>query len=173
MTKKPVEKVADRPIPKDVPVQSPVSGPVASPAPQTLSHMFGEIVWLMTQSSLHKHFSLVDLEWMVMPALLLQQYQVFHQEGRPIGVALWAFLSEEAEAKLSVTPVRLRPDEWKSGDRCWLVDLIGPVATAENRLVDAMLGDLQRTALKGQAFRFHRTDTATRKREVVLAEVKP
>jgi cytolysin-activating lysine-acyltransferase len=142
-------------------------------APHTVSHILGEIVWLMTQSPLHKHFALVDLEWMVMPPILLQQFRVFHDTGRPVGVALWAFLSEEAEAKLSLTPVRLRPDEWKSGDRCWLVDLIAPVATTENRLADAMLMDLQQTALKGQAFRFHRTDPATGKKEVVLVEVNP
>jgi cytolysin-activating lysine-acyltransferase len=142
-------------------------------APHTVSHMFGEIVWLMTQSPAHKHYALADLEWMVMPAVLLNQYRLFHDQGRPVGAALWAFLSEEAEAKLSLNPPRLRPDEWKSGDRCWLVDLIAPGATEENKLAALMLEDLRRTALKGQAFRFHRTDPATRKREVVLAEVKP
>jgi cytolysin-activating lysine-acyltransferase len=139
-------------------------------APHTVSHMLGEIVWLMTQSPLHKHFALADLEWMVMPPILLQQFRVFHDKGRPVGVALWAFLSEEAEAKLSLTPVRLRPDDWKSGDRCWLVDLIAPQATADNTLVAAMLGDLQRTALKGQMFSFHRTNLATGAREAMKIE---
>ncbi len=52
-----------------------------------------------------------DLEWMVMPPILLNQYRVFHDQGRPVGVALWAFLSAEAEAKLSPSPPRLRPDD--------------------------------------------------------------
>jgi cytolysin-activating lysine-acyltransferase len=142
-------------------------GRLADDAPHTVSHMFGEIVWLMSQSPLHKHFAIADLEWMVMPALLLTQYRLFHQEGRPIGAALWAFLSEEAEAKLSLVPVRLRPDEWKSGDRCWLMDLIAPGATAENTLTAVILDDLRRTALKGFSFTFHRTDLASGKREVV------
>ncbi len=121
----------------------------------------------MTQSPLHRHFALADLEWMVMPAVLLNQYRLFHDQGRPVGAALWAFLSEEAEAKLSLTPVRLRPDEWKSGDRCWLVDLIAPWATVENRLAALMLEDLRATALKGQPFFFHKTDGATGRREIV------
>jgi cytolysin-activating lysine-acyltransferase len=136
-------------------------------APHTVSHMFGEIVWLMSQSAAHKHFAIADLEWMVMPALLLNQYRLFHHQGRPIGAALWAFLSEEVEAKLSLNPVRLRPDEWKSGDRCWLVDLIAPGATAESKLAAVMLDDLRRTALKGQRFSFHKTDLATGKKEVM------
>lgn len=143
---------------------------LADNAPHTVSHMFGEIVWLMTQSATHKHFALADLEWMVMPTLLVNQYRLFHDKGRPVGVALWAFLSEEAEAKLSMSPVRLRPDEWKSGDRCWLIDLISPFATPDNKIVTAMLADLQQTALKGQSFKFHKTDTATGKREVVTVE---
>jgi cytolysin-activating lysine-acyltransferase len=76
-------------------------------------------------------------------------------------------LSEEAEAKLSLSPVRLRPDEWKSGDRCWLVDLIAPGATADNRLAAVMLNDLRRTALKGRNLRYHKVDLATGKREVM------
>jgi cytolysin-activating lysine-acyltransferase len=136
-------------------------------APHTVSHMLGEIVWLMSQSAAHKHFAIADLEWMVMPALLLNQYRLFHHESRPIGAAIWAFLSEEAEAKLSMTPVRLRPDEWKSGDRCWLVDLISPGATVENKLAAVMLADLQRTALSGLRFSFHKTDLVTGKREVI------
>jgi cytolysin-activating lysine-acyltransferase len=136
-------------------------------APHTVSHMFGEIVWLMTQSPQHKHFALADLEWMVMPALLLNQYRLFHNEGRPIGAALWAFLSEEAEAKLSMSPPRLRPDEWKSGDRCWLVDLITPGATVENKHTAVMVADLRQTGLKGQAFSFHQIDPATGNRRKI------
>jgi len=114
--------------PKQAEAPKPVDR-VPDSAPHTVSHMFGEIVWLMSQSPKHKHYSLADLEWMVMPALLLRQYRLFHDEGRPVGAALWAFLSEEAEAKFSEKPLRLRPDEWKSGDRCWVIELIAPGAT--------------------------------------------
>lgn len=130
-------------------------------APHTVAHMLGEIVWLMSQSPSHKHFSIADLEWMVMPPVLLKQFRVFHDKGRPVGAALWGFLSGEAEAKLMLSPPRLRPDEWKSGNRCWLIDLIAPGATAGNKLPALLIADLQRTALKGQAFFCHQTDAKT------------
>ncbi len=114
----------------------------------------------MTQSPLHRHFALADLEWMVMPPILLNQYRVFHDQGRPVGVALLAFLSEEAEAKLSLSPPRLRPDEWKSGDRCWLVDLVAPASPAENKLAAAMLSNSKKARLKRFSFKLHQTDTA-------------
>jgi len=155
--------------PPTAPKLPPGSGPgQAHSAPHTVSHMFGEIVWLMTQSPLHKHFALADLEWMVMPALLLNQYRLFHDKDhdRPVGAALWAFLSPETEVKYSASPLRLRPDEWKSGETCWVIDLIAPGANAENKLAGIMLTDLQRTALNGRSFKFHRTDP-TGKRDVV------
>ena len=142
------------------------TGRLPDSAPHTVSHMLGEIVWLMTQSPVHKHFALADLEWMVMPPILLGQYRLFHDKGRPVGAALWAFLSEEAEGKMSLIPPRLRPDEWKSGESCWVIELIAPGANAENKLAGVMLTDLQRTALKDRSFKFHRTDP-TGKRDVV------
>ena len=96
-----------------------------------------------------------------MPPILLNQYRVFHDQGRPVGAATWAFLSEEAEAKLNAKPPRLRPDEWKSGDRCWLVDLIAPFATKETQMAARMLADLSHTALRGLNFQFLRPGMST------------
>jgi hypothetical protein len=55
----------------------------------------------------------------VLPVLSQIQSRLFHEQGRPLGAALWVVLPEEA--KLSLPSPRLRSDEWKSGDRCWLV----------------------------------------------------
>ncbi len=140
---------------------------VAQTAKPTVSHMLGEITWLLTQSPTHKHFALADLEWLVMPPLLLEQYRVFRGDTTPVGVALWANLSPDAEAKLNAGAGRMRPDEWKSGDRLWLVDLIAPFATPDNKMVEAMMADLIQHPFKGKKFKFHKTDAATGKREVI------
>jgi len=100
-----------------------------------------------------------------------------------MGMALWAMLSEEAEQKLNDMvmgnkgPVRLRPDEWRSGDRLWLIDLIAPFATPENKQAQIMLADLLQNGLahvlpkaKGRVLKLHNTDAETGKRDVV--EVK-
>jgi len=125
-----------------------------APVKPTVAHMMGEMVWLMSQSPVHKHYAIADLEWMIMPPLLLEQYRVFRDKDRPIGVALWAYLSEEAERKLTEGVVRLHPKDWKSGDRLWLVEIIAPFHTADNRMVERMLVDLQSTSLKGKKFKF-------------------
>ncbi|GAB4528981.1 MAG: hypothetical protein Kow00133_17810 [Amphiplicatus sp.] len=137
----------------------------------TVSHVLGEIVWLYSQSPTHKHFTIGDLEWMVMPAILLEQFRIFHGEKAPVGVAVWAWLSEEAERRLKDAVAagrgaRLKPDEWKSGDRLWVLDLVAPLATPDNKLVEAMLADLAQNVFPGRTIRLHATDPATGKREM-------
>lgn len=137
----------------------------------TVSHMLGEVTWLLSQSPTHKHFTIGDLEWMVMPAILLEQFRVFHGDNHPLGFALWAHLSEDAEARLTGAVAagqgaRLRPDDWKSGDRLWLIEIVAPLATPDNKLNEAMVADLIQNVFTGKKFKFHSADPATGKREV-------
>ena len=91
----------------------------------------------------------------------------FKGEGNaPIGVALWAWLNEEAENQLDKPPGRLKPDQWKSGDQLWLVEMVAPGATQQNMLRETMVADLLKTSLKNKSFKYHHNDPALKKREV-------
>lgn len=61
---------------------------------KTVSQVLGEITWLMTQSPRHKAIPLGDLEWLLMPAILLRQFRIFYKGEQPVGVALWALADE-------------------------------------------------------------------------------
>jgi cytolysin-activating lysine-acyltransferase len=143
--------------------QSPGSSP-------TVSHILGEMAWLLTQSPLHRAMQIGDIEWLCMPALLKRQFYLFRDGERPVGLALWAKCGPEAEAKLDrgmIEPEnRLTLEEWDSGERVWLVDLIAPFASNENRQREIMIADLISGPLKGIEFRFHQTDPATGQRKV-------
>jgi len=137
----------------------------------TVSQMLGEITWILSQSPLHRQRTIADLEWMVMPAILLEQFRVFRGDDVPVGYAVWAFLSEAAEKRFNDVAMtgqmsRLLEHEWNSGDRIWLVDLIAPKANAENRLQDAMLADLLQNVFPQKSIKFHATDPVTGQREV-------
>lgn len=144
--------------------------PAAQAAPPTVSHMLGEMTWLLTQSPLHKVFAIGDLEWLVMPALIHQQFYMFRDGDQPVGLAMWAKCTPAAAAKLDrgmIEPEnRLTLEEWASGEQVWLVDLIAPFATAENKQREIMIADLISKPLKGVAFHFHQTDPNTGKRTV-------
>ena len=125
-----------------------------------------------------------------MPAIVFEQFRVFRfgplpgsenldvaafaklgltKEGlqtMPLGVAIWARLSEAAEAKLE-RGERLNAEDWRSGDRVWLVELISPFATPENKLLEAMLLDLMQGPFKHTPFNLHRTDPKTGRRDKV------
>jgi cytolysin-activating lysine-acyltransferase len=161
--------------------------------PRTVAEALGQIVWVLSQSPLHRELKLKVLETTFMPAVVHEQFRVFRfgplpgldtvdpaqfqkfgltkdgLEQMPLGVAIWAHLNEAAEAKLE-RGEPLTPDEWRSGDRTWLLELISPFATEENKLSQAMLIDLMNGPFKGKPFNLHRTDPATGRRERVRVD---
>ncbi|HEY0028115.1 MAG TPA: toxin-activating lysine-acyltransferase [Allosphingosinicella sp.] len=140
----------------------------------TVSHILGEITWLFTQSPLHRALAIGDLEWLVMPALILRQFYIFRDGDRPVGLALWARCGPEAVAKLErgmLEPEdRLSLEEWSSGDSIWLVDLIAPFSDGANRHREVMMADLISGPLAAQRFSFHHTNPVTGERTVQVVE---
>lgn len=110
--------------------------PAPAGAAKKTSEVLGEIVWLMSQSPLHKQFFVSDLEWFVMTPMLLQQFRLFYDKQKPVGVVFWASVSEEVEARLAAGTSRMRPQDWKSGDRLWVVEAIAPFGGAEEMVKD-------------------------------------
>ena len=124
-------------------------------AAQTVSQVLGEIVWLMSQSPAHKQFFIDDLEWLVMTPIMLQQFRLYYQDAppaqggkRPIGVVLWGLVSDEVDARLTAGTTRLRPHDWKSGDKAWVVEVIAPFGGG-----DAMVADLKAQVFKDRELR--------------------
>lgn len=139
---------------------------------------FGEIVSVLMRSPHYKHYSLSDLEWLVVPPLLNNQFslaEAHNKEGgfaAPVGVALWASVSEEVDAKLTEglnRPIRLRPDEWRSGDILWMIDAVGAPQT-----VNALLERMASTVFQNKPFKVRAVDKeGTRSIKIVQAGEKP
>jgi cytolysin-activating lysine-acyltransferase len=94
--------------------------------PKTVSQVLGEITWLMTQSPRHKAIALGDLEWLLMPAILLRQFRVFYKGEQPVGVALWALADDLVAKRVDAGDNRLSAVEWKSGSNMRIVELVAP-----------------------------------------------
>lgn len=144
--------------------------------PKTVSQVLGEVTWLLTQSPIHKQLFIADLEWFVMPPILLEQFRVFYgpvPEGAPEGstptpaaVALWAMVTAETEARLESGGYKLRVDEWRAGDRPWLIELIAPFGAQ-----DEILRDLAASVFRGASFKFHMTGPDGRRRVASSADL--
>ena len=112
-----------------------------------LQASLGEAVMLLSRDPKWRHASLADLEWLLLPAISANQFmtlrgKVKDKDGKetgltiPVGLALWAKVSEEVDAKLKAqkdagAPFRLAPQDWKSGDIAWLMLSVGPEAIVE------------------------------------------
>jgi cytolysin-activating lysine-acyltransferase len=96
------------------------------PPPKTVAQVLGEITWLMTQSPRHKVIPFGDLEWLVMPAILLRQFRIFYQGEQPVGVALWALADDLAAKRIDAGDTRLAAVEWKSGSNLRIIDIVAP-----------------------------------------------
>lgn len=146
----------------------------AGSGPVTFSHLLGEMTWLLTQSPLHRGFAIGDLEWLIMPPLIHQQFYIFRNGDRPVGLALWAQCSPQTAGKLErgmIEPEnRLTLEEWNEGGEIWLVDLVAPFADTRNRHREIMIADLISGPLAGRAFNFHQTDPATGERKVTTVD---
>ncbi len=110
--------------------------PAPTEASRTVAGVLGEITWLMTQSPNHKGFFISDLEWMIMVPVMLQQFRLFYDKDKPIGVALYARVNDEVEERLKSGSARLRPQDWKSGDKLWIVEIIAPFGGHEAMMTD-------------------------------------
>jgi len=93
---------------------------------KTVAQVLGEVAWLMTQSPRHKQVALGDLEWLVMPALLLGQFRIFYQGEQPVGVALWALADDTVAKRIDGGDNRLTAVECKSGSNLRIIELVAP-----------------------------------------------
>lgn len=105
-----------------------------------MTRLLGQIVTLLGQSPGHRHVFVSDLEWLVLPALIARQARVWRRQTEngsiPVIYASWALVDAEVEARLRQGQTRLKPTEWRSGDRAWLIDLVAPFGGSDAALTE-------------------------------------
>jgi hemolysin-activating ACP:hemolysin acyltransferase len=117
---------------------------------------FGGAVSLFMRSPAHRHYTMADLEWCLLPALALNQLmtaEARQPDGQavPAAIVLWARVSPEIDTRLSAAPrypIRLHPNEWRSGEVIWIVDAVG-----EPKAVEQCIDGLAKTAFQGNKFK--------------------
>jgi cytolysin-activating lysine-acyltransferase len=98
--------------------------------------MLGPVAWLMMQQGATRHAFLSELEWRVLPPLVLEQAKLYMKDTMPIAFVSWAKLSADAAERFRQPPHRLGPADWMSGDQVWIVDLVAPFGNAAEVLKD-------------------------------------
>ncbi len=88
--------------------------------------LLGMVVWLWMRSEVHRPTPLYALQTMVLPALKYRQFVLGREAGTPVFFCSWASFSEAAEERYLDSPKDLRDEDWRSGDRLWLLDWVAP-----------------------------------------------
>ena len=99
---------------------------------------FGKVVMAMMMLPRYRQQTLSDLQHLVLEPLIRDRIAIAERAGENAaasdiaGVAIWASLSDEAEARLMDQvrggnwPLKLRSEDWNSGSNNWLIDVIAP-----------------------------------------------
>lgn len=153
----PARRKRDRPAPAPAAPVAEAAAPQASlPGDETgrddMSRLFGQVVSLLGQSPAHRHLFVSDLEWLVLPALTARQARIWRRQTErgtvPVAYVSWAMVNGEVEERLLRGQVRLKPTEWRCGDRPWLIDVVAPYGGAE-----AAIAELAEKVFPGQTLR--------------------
>ncbi|KJK22738.1 RTX toxin-activating protein C [Burkholderiaceae bacterium 16] len=107
--------------------------------------LLGPVSWLLMNNAPTRHIFFADLEWRVMPPLILEQAKLYMKGEMPTAFVTWAYLSDTIAERFAKPPYHLAPGDWKSGDNLFLIDLIAPYGGAKD-----VLDDLKQTALAGK-----------------------
>lgn len=107
--------------------------------------LLGPVTWLMMQQAYSRHTLLSELEWRVLPALVLDQAKLYMKDDAPVAFASWARFSEAAAQRYRNSPHQLTAADWASGDQVWLIDVFTPFGGAQD-----VLKDLRENVLAGQ-----------------------
>jgi cytolysin-activating lysine-acyltransferase len=164
----PIEMTVLSDEPADGPDLAAATAPAEEAPPGTLRrepNVYASAIWLMQLSRRHRHLFLADLEWALMPPLALKQFRLFHKDGTPVALATWAFVSDEVEERLNQGRMRLKPEEWKSGDNCWLIDVVAPPT-----VVKQVVQDVMKSILCGRKVKYFGRDAETGKGNVFEGE---
>jgi hemolysin-activating ACP:hemolysin acyltransferase len=127
-------------------------------------------VALFLRSPAHRHYTLADLEWCLLPALARGQFMVAEAklpdgQAVPAALVLWARVSVEVDARLSAAPrypIRLHPNEWQSGDVIWIVDAVG-----EPKAAQQCIETLTMAAFHGRQFKMLLPNVAPKRTALV------
>jgi len=100
---------------------------------------FGKVVMAMMMLPRYRNQSIADLNHLVLDPLIRDRIAIAYpgkteddQMADITGVAIWASVSDEVDAtireqiKAGTFPLRLKSEDWNSGNNNWLIDVIAP-----------------------------------------------
>lgn len=119
MTDKNIEAVAALEQAKDALAKLPILGPV---------------MWLYARDPMKKYMFVGDIDWAILPPIVLDQCRLYTKGGLPYAFVTWAVVSQAVAERLRSSQPKIAPHEWKSGEEVWIIDAVAPFGQLEETL---------------------------------------
>ena len=125
------------------PAQS-TAQPTEAAVRESVLTRFSQVVLSLINVPRYAHLPISDLQKLVVDPLVRNRIALANSntkdsEARPlVGIAIWASVSDTVDQKIreqiasGLFPIRLEAEDWASGERIWLLDLVAsskPLAT--------------------------------------------
>lgn len=107
--------------------------------------ILGPALWLYARDPFKKYTFIADLDWAILPAIILDQCRLYTRNGIPFAFFTWALVSDTVDQRLRSGAPRIAPHEWQSGPHLWLIDIVTPFGQTEE-----MIAELRKAQFAGQ-----------------------
>ena len=124
---------------------------------------FGKVAMAMMMLPRYRNQTLADLQHLVLEPLIRDRIAIAYpsdKDSNPAtdiaGLAIWASVSDETDARIreqikaGTFPVRLKPDDWTSGEINWLLDVLAP----DKRATASVIANFKQVVKQG-SLRLH------------------
>lgn len=93
--------------------------------------VLGPALWLYARDAQRRYTFLADIDWRLMPPMVLDQCRLYSKAELPWAFVTWAFVADAVDQRLRSTSPIIAPHEWKSGSHPWLIDVVAPFGDGE------------------------------------------
>lgn len=104
--------------------------------------MLGPALWLYSNSPDKKYMFVGDMQWLLLPPVVLDQCRLYTKNGIPWAFITWAKVSDAIHQRLSSGVAKIAPHEWNSGEHIWIIDMVAPFGG-----IEACIDDLRTSLL--------------------------
>ncbi|WP_319240965.1 toxin-activating lysine-acyltransferase [uncultured Propionivibrio sp.] len=107
--------------------------------------ILGPALWLYARDPVRRFLFVSDIDWAILPPVVLDQCRLYLKDSLPCAFFSWAFVDGAVADRLRTGQSKLAPHEWNVGEDVWVIDAVAPFGQ-----LDEMLLELRQTVLAGR-----------------------
>jgi len=98
--------------------------------------VLGPALWLYARDPMKKYLFMGDIDWVLLPPVVLDQCRLYTKDELPCAFFTWARVNDQIDARLRTAHAKLAPHEWNCGNHIWIIDAVAPFGQLEDTLTE-------------------------------------